>query len=323
MSQRLLPTVLAILASAVGAASAARPPIQSLSTKDLGLGLPKQETPFEPNWSVEAGAVMFHRSAGPSVPLAESAPPGQGTILNAADLEFGFEAGPYVSLSKQVTERLAGEILYFGMGGWHSRRSVALPAGITTTVFDAGSTVFDRIDAWSESQLDNVELNVVYRLSGRFDLLCGFRWVGLEDTSGVLWDGRESGADFASASVWADNQLYGLQVGFDGTLWRPSTRLYLDGLLKAGVFSNQMSIGRDAGGTMPEFSSSAREITRTSVLGELGLFGVFEVTERIALSLGYEVMWIDGVASGLSASDRHDVGTVFCHGARATIEARW
>ncbi len=171
--------------------------------------------------------------------------------------------GLYVSLSKQVTERLAGD-LYFGIGGWHARRSVALPAGITTTVFDAGSTVFDRIDAWSESQLDNVELNVVYRLSGRFDLLCGFRWVGLEDTSGVLWDGRESGADFASASAWADNQLYGLQVGLDGTLWQPSTRLYPTACSRPECSAIRCRLGGMPAGPCRNFAERAGSRTNLS-----------------------------------------------------------
>lgn len=322
MNPKLLLTILAILAATAGAAPAARPLPQSFSSKDLGLGLPKEETPFEPNWSVEAGAVFLHRSACSSVALAE-APEEEGEILNASDLGFGFEAGPYVSLSKHMTARLEGEVLYFGVGGWHGERSLDLPAGIATTVFDAGSTVFDRIDARCDSQLDNLELNVLYQLTGRFDLVCGFRWVGLEDRSTVLWDDRTSGADFASASTWDDNQLYGLQLGLDGTLWQPSTRLYLDGLLKAGVFSNQMSIGRDVEGTMTAFSPTSREVTRTSMLGQLGLFGVFQATERIGLSLGYEVMWIDGVAGAFSALGGQEVGTVFYHGARATIEARW
>lgn len=323
MNKRLLLTVLAILASMAGAASAARPLPKSFSSKDLGLGLPKDETPFAPNWTIEAGAVFFHRSAGPSVALAEGLPDGERQTLKASDLGFGFEAGPYVSLSKQVTERVAGQILYFGVGGWDAERSLELPGEVATTIFDAGGAVFDRIDARCESQLDNVEVNVLYQLSKRFDLLCGFRWTDLQDSSTVLWDGRTSGEDFASASAWGDNHLYGLQLGLEGAVWRPSTRLYLDGLLKAGVFSNQMSTGRNVEGTIPAFSSITREVTRTSVLGELGLFGVFEATERVVLSLGYEVMWIDGVAGGFSSLGGHEVGTVFYHGARATIEAKW
>ncbi len=304
-----------------GSARAQATSVQSLSIKDLGLGMPKKpETPFEPGWAVEAGAVILQRSGSSSVVLAETNTPEVGDILDAADLGFRFDTGPYVSISKQLFGSVWGEIVYFGVYDWGAERSAENPAAITTGVFDPGEAVFDRIDVRYTSQVNNVEVNTRFPLLGQLDWLVGFRWTGLEEHSSTTWDG---GDDLASATAWGKNQLYGAQAGVDGTLWRPSSRLYLDGMAKACVFTNQMSTGRDIDGTFENFLPNRRSVTRTSFLGELGIMGRFELTRHFILGAGYQVMWVDGVASGFSALGGQDVSSVLFHGFRATIVAKW
>ncbi len=324
MNRILLLAIFALPVWLEGLALAQQVPGQSLSIKELGLGMPKKpETPFEPGWSAEAGVVLFQRSGSSSVSLAKTNTPEGGRILDASDLGFGFEVGPYVSLSKRVFRSIKAEILYFGVYDWHAATSAENPAGITTGVFDAGPVVFDRIDIRYGSRVDNLEVNTLLPLFGKMDLLIGFRWMGLEEHSATLWDGRAGGTDFALADAWAKNQLYGAQVGIDGTLWQPSSRLYLDGLAKACLFTNYMSTGRDVTGTMDAFLSDRRNVTRTSLLGELGIMGKFELTQHFILGAGYQVIWVDGVASGFSPLGGQDVNSVLFHGFRATVEARW
>lgn len=299
-------------------------PTKSLSVKELGLGMPKKpETPFEPGWSVEAGAVFLHRSGSSSMALANTDVPAEGDTLNAADLGFGFQWGPYVSLSTRVFNLVKAEVLYFGVYDWRAAASVENDAGIATGVFDSGAVAFDRIDVRYTSRIDNVEINTLYPLLGRLEWLVGFRWVGLDDRSTTLWDGRSSGTDFASADAWANNDLYGAQIGIDGTLWKPFSRLYLDGVVKVCLFTNSMSTGRNVDGTMDAFLPSTRNVTRTSFLGELALMARLELTQHFLLGAGYQVIWIDGVATGFSALGGGEVSSVLVHGLQATLEVRW
>ncbi len=322
MKRIALPAVLVLLACAefVAPVHAAAP--KSLSIKDLGLGMPKEpEAVFDPRWSIEAGVLAMGRSSSPSVALANGG--GTGTSLNASDPGFELEWGPYVSVSTYVFKRIRAEIVYFGIYDWAAGASLEDPGAITTGVFNAGATVFDRVDLGYTSRLDSIEVNTSYPFLGKLNWLAGFRWVGLDDYSTTLWDGRSTGTDYAQADAWGKNELYGAQVGIEGPLWQPSSRLYLDGMIKACVFTNDMSFGRNATGTIAGFSSTERSVTRTSFLGEFGLMGRFAMTQHFVLGLGYQLTWLDGVASGVSSLGGQGVTSVLFHGLQATMDLRW
>jgi len=324
MNRLVLLAVLALVPWQGGSALAQRSLAKSLSIKDLGLGMPKKpETPFEAEWTIEAGAVLLHRSRSSSVVLANTDVPADGDVFNASDLKFGAEWGPYVSLSKRVFGAVRGEILYFGVYDWDAASSVENGGGITTGVFDAGPVVFDRMDVHYSSGLDNLEINTCYPFLGRLEWILGFRWTGIDEHSTTLWDGRTGGADFASAAAWAKNDLYGMQLGVDGPLWQPSARFHLDGTVKACVATNRVSTGRDVTGTIETFLSDRRSVTRTSMLLEVGLMGRFDLTQHFILGAGYHLLWVDGIASGFSSLGGQGANSVLFHGLRATIEARW
>ena len=70
----------------------------------------------------------------------------------------------------------------------------------------------------------------------------------------------------------------------------------------------------------------------TAFLGEIGLVGVYQLTDTIALRAGYQLMWLDGVAlaseqvqaSNFATGTGADVhGDVFFHGALLGVEAQW
>lgn len=321
MKRILLLSMIVLSAWTDDAAMAQARSVKSLSIKELGLGMPKKAEPvFKADWAVEAGVMILQRSGSAAAVLAETNLPQAGDVLDASDLGFGFEMGPYVSLSKRVFNAVEGEILYFGVYDWGVERSVENPGAITTDVFDPGPVAFDRIDVRYTSRVDNLEVNTRFPWLGSLDWLVGFRWIGLEEHSHTRWDG---GDDLATATAWGKNQMYGAQVGIEGALWKPSARLYLDGMAKACVLTNHLSGGRDVAGTFDAFLPSRRSTTRTSFLGELGIMGRFELTQHFVLGAGYQVMWVDGVASGFSALGGQEVSSVLFHGFRGTIEARW
>jgi hypothetical protein len=70
--------------------------------------------------------------------------------------------------------------------------------------------------------------------------------------------------------------------------------------------------------------------THTAALGEIGLMGIFQVTNNLSARLGYQAMWIDGIAiagdqvenfNPLATNPKPYMGgTLFYHGASAGLE---
>ncbi len=264
--------------------------------------------------------MFLQRSGGISLTLADIDSGGDLDRIDAADLTFGFQMGPYFSLSKQMLPGVRGEILYFGIDGWRSVFSAESTDGVSTGLFDEGSVVLDRIDVRCTSRLDNVELNSRFPLGDKLEWLVGVRWTRFDDAAAVDWTGDD---DFVSVLGDARNDLYGVQLGIVGPLWQPASRFSVSGMAKLCLATNRLSTGRDATGTVPSFLPQRQSASRTSLLGELGLLGKFELTPRFALGAGYQMMWVDGVASGFSPLGASNPTSVLFHGLRATIEARW
>jgi hypothetical protein len=75
----------------------------------------------------------------------------------------------------------------------------------------------------------------------------------------------------------------------------------------------------------------------TSFLGECGLYGLYQVSDALAFRLGYQFMWLTGVAvaadqvgttanfnvAGNIASAVHVEGDAFLHGLNAGVEFAW
>lgn len=321
MNRFLLLIWVVVLSSSGTSAPAQRASFQPVAARDLGLGMPKKPVPvFEPIWTAEAGVVFLQRSSGHSLALADTNSGDDLETINAADLTLGFQTGPYLSLSKQMLPRVRGEILYFGIAGWRSAFSAESTDGITTELFDTGSVVLDRMDIRYTSRLNNVELNTRFPLGERLEWLVGVRWTRWTDDVAMDWAGDD---EFASVLSDARNDLYGMQLGIDGPLWQPASRFSVAGMAKVCLATNRMSTGRDASGTIPSFLPQRQSASRNSLLGELGLFGKFELTPRFALNAGYQVMWVDGAASGFSPIGASNPTSVLFHGLRTTIEARW
>lgn len=80
----------------------------------------------------------------------------------------------------------------------------------------------------------------------------------------------------------------------------------------------------------PLFTPVNQRDNNTALLGEIGLFGVYQLTDAIAIRAGYQLMWLDGVALASEqvqttnfATGTDVQGDVFFHGALIGVEARW
>jgi hypothetical protein len=169
--------------------------------------------------------------------------------------------------------------------------------------------------------LYNAELNVQHKLSNWITMLVGFRWLQLhENLQGTIppadsfqptWKSTNpfdtlfdvaqiAGGDPAPEypPFWntsSTNNLYGFQIGVDGKILE-YRHFSINGMIKAGPYLNHASelTGVSVAKTVYESGASANH---AAFVGEGGLQCKYQVTRAITLKLGYEVLWLAGVAT--------------------------
>ncbi|HEY4760254.1 MAG TPA: hypothetical protein VIH42_06720 [Thermoguttaceae bacterium] len=245
-------------------------------------------------------------------------------LLNSRDFKFQNEFGPRVSLIRQGVFGHDIELNYFGIDGWKASKEVINPnirqePGESGFRFDYGS------------QLHNVEINLRRPVTENMTLLAGFRWVEIHenfDVTAFNFDGPEE-EETLVLTLNTDNHLYGFQIGFDGTLYSHGGPLRIDCVLKAGIYGNSA----DLTVIIPEPDLFWRNNRwHTAFIGEIGLIGVYQVNDHLALRAGYQAMWVEGAA--LALDQLNDIyseeeigpytgGSLFYHGAIAGLELRF
>jgi hypothetical protein len=281
-------------------------------------------------WTVTADALLLERRDPAAVVWAENlADPTQR--FDAADFHFGFQAGVDVSVARHLGCDSTIEIRYFGIDAWNATSLTSTTPGDLLQV-NAAVPVFtlsgDAISTAYASQLHNTEINSLRRLNDRLSLLAGFRYTELDEHASATLVNSAVPFTYDSATR---NRLFGFQLGGQATLWNQCGPFVLEACGKAGIFNNsaaQNSAVRTGLVTLP---ATGRDDC-TAFIGEVGITGTCQLTDRLALRGGYRLLWIDGVAL---ASDQLPVsdfannagfngsGDAFYHGAFAGLEYAW
>ncbi len=151
-------------------------------------------------------------------------------------------------------------------------------------------------------------------------MLAGFRWAELREdfSAGRILDSEY----LLVGDVKTVNNLYGAQVGADAMLWQCGC-FSINSLGKVGIYGNHAEQSSfSAVGNQPELFSASTN--HTAFIGELGLQARYQLSQRLALRAGYELLWLDGVAlapaqyANMNGIDSN--ATVFYHGATAGLE---
>ena len=278
-------------------------PSQGAGLPDLGFGQPR----YRPQWTATAEFIILDRIGSAAYPLVSTVPASQspsdpGTeVLNARDLHQGFSGGPRLDLIHHGDQDSDLEVVYFQIDGWDGYRGIGptpddwlvmkAPGGFLQTQDDKVTQKM----AWGyASRLDNAEVNVRGNLSGRVTVLAGFRWVNLsEDLVGILTPPTEYG----KGSFWdaqTKNNLYGFQIGMDAKLLERN-RFSVGSVLKAGIFDNHVEEATSVRMARIQYGEST-STDHVAFVGEIGVQCKYQVTQRISLKAGYEVIWLQGVA---------------------------
>jgi len=254
--------------------------------------------------------------------------------FNSNQFWQGFSAGPKVSVTYHDPSGVGVEFSYFNIFTQSATKTVG-PTGPPDTadwlVMYAPGAFWQTQDfpyqgmAWKDStNLYSAEANGRLDLSPRVTVLGGLRWLQLNDTlvgwltpadrNAPSWKtpclmatspsssctlSGVSSTDAASPypPFWTaktQNNLYGGQIGVDAKLLELG-RFSIDGLIKAGLFDNNA--------TQSALVSMAKKLYPTQAatnaaafVGEAELQLKYQLAKGLAFKLGYEALWLDGVA---------------------------
>jgi hypothetical protein len=323
MKQRPLVTLLAVVALIVpGIAGAA----QSKPSQPARWTVSAEALVFDRVGT--ARRVLVERVPGitafANVPAASGSP-----ALNSTDLEQDYSPGFRLGASYRIDPKHDLSVSYSSINDWDSTRSVGPDSPPNWLVMKAPGGFFQTQDfsyqsmKWDYStKLYNAELNVRDKLSDRINVLAGFRWLQLnESLQGTipppdrilpLWKFNPNNnlldvarienlpgipSTGAFSPFWdttTRNNLYGFQIGADGKLFGRG-RFSVNGLVKAGGYWNHASESTGVSIQKKVYGSSS-QTDHPAFVGEAGLQCKYKVTSSMALKLGYEVLWLEGVA---------------------------
>jgi hypothetical protein len=278
-----------------------------------------------PLWYGSAGVVFLHRDRPSAGTIIGALPSGTPAFSRGSDFEFGWTAGPDLTIARRIGCNDFVEGRYFSSEGSGDTRFVTpgpfIGAGFTgpgdTTIFGRNST-----------RLDSGEINWRRQAADRLALLAGFRWAELDD--GATYKiGPTAAADYNYI-----NHLFGGQIGADWALTNRLDRLQLDVAGKVGVYGNRADGGvtQLVGGSPVQ--SFVGQGTATAFLGELDCSASYALTNHIAVRGGYQLLWLTDLALATDAANRSLVnptllqtvssnGQLFYQGATLSVDFAW
>jgi hypothetical protein len=286
----------------------------------------------DPRWTVQADAIFLSRIGAPDVTLIQDFATA-AELLNARDFEFPFAAGPKLSLQRRLENDWAVELAYFGIDGHRSYRERQSPTGEAFLAPNFGAFAVGAPMGFDwDSRLYNAEINLRLQERPWLTPFIGFRWLELDEHLAGSW--YTDPLNISRTYFWdtrAVNNLYGIQLGTDVHLWKNDGPFRVEGIAKAGIYNNSVS----QASSCPLFTDDGlhARIDRIAFIGEIGLTGVWQISDHLAGRIGYQVMWLEGVALppaqiALSNVSTRAVGVsadggVFYHGANAGLEVKF
>ncbi len=262
-------------------------------------------------WSFDSASLFLFRSDPGSKQLIRGIGNPDNSV-NADDLSYGFAYGYQLSLERQLTQRTRFETRFFGTDDFsdHTTQATTPNAFLDPQFLQVGSSVIPRRSGTSiqtrlASKLYSFELNMNHQVTENIEAIAGFRYVRLKDNLSLnIPDATTAFFNLpspTSAQTEASNDLFGGQIGARARLWQGRRfSLTTDG--KAGIYGNgahQRSSITTQDPLFGNLKSTANDFNDTvAFVGEWTLQGNYKLTDRWSVDLGYQLLWIDGVAVG-------------------------
>ncbi len=254
---------------------------------------------WRPLWTVSADAVVLDNSNTPRAQTLLSN--AGGAVFDASNLGVGLEIGPRVSLIRHNVLDLGVdlELNYFGITSWGSQ-TVFAPAGgpyfLAVDGLNPAVAGLTNATFFYGSKIHSGELSARCEMNPWLTLLAGYRTVRYSEQYHV-WS-----SDPNVHSIATGNALHGGQIGAECRLWEFQNshlcgvrQMTLDATVKAGAFHNwsDQSSSFTTGGAA---STATASRGHTAALIEIGMKFIYPLNAYTDLSIGYQAMWLEGVA---------------------------
>jgi hypothetical protein len=212
-------------------------------------------------------------------------------LANASDFNLETEAGFRLGFWLTHPCGLDWNLEYFNVGNFEDTFARG-DVGTVNAIFFGGSfaTAPTSITAEYGSDLDSLELTVRARQWRRLAPIVGFRFLQVEEEFNLLSDVSTRTGLFSTT----DNELYGVQFGFQGLLYEWS-RARLETTIKAGTYYNDIDI--DANVSVGTAATNFTHGTNWSAFsGDARVTYVYQIGPRATFRVGYQVLWLEGIA---------------------------
>lgn len=268
-----------------------------------------------PTWSAGVDALFFWRSAPDSnTPLVACNCVDNHIDFQATDFDLGVAAAPRVRLFRHDPCGCDFEVMYFNFNQWDDYRHFY--GDLTVLGYDLGAGA--AAAAQYESSLQSLEVNLLKSHGCWTKLLAGFRWLQLDEYASV-YGSNSTTTVFQNNNTL--NNLYGGHIGFRRLLYDYGGCLTVDGSVKTGIFGN------DADRNTYGYGTQHLNQGGVSFVGDVEFQANFAVTCRCAITAGYQLLWITGLASAPEQFHAYDYinngETIFFHGATVGAVYTW
>jgi opacity protein-like surface antigen len=260
--------------------------------------------------TLKINALFLHRGDNKSQSLRGVLGVSWGSLLAADDFNLGWAPGMDTSLMFR-NQNFGVEVRYLGLTQWSESKTA-------TTNFNANPAGIDFTASGKfKSALNNAELNLHWWpcANDRYNLLMGFRWLRLKDRFS-LFERITISSSLSSANdgmaLSCRNDLWGGQVGVEGLLFGKRDQGFsIDYSVKGGVFENRISNKAasflEQNDIAVDSNSDSWDRTKTAFLSELGLNANYAFTKNIALSIGYELLYVNKAAVAIQDASTQSV----------------
>jgi len=303
----------------------------------------------DPLWTGRTDALLLWRDAPQSQPLFDFIQPSGeagGVALDASGFQSGMAAGPRFALFRHTGDMGAVEFNFLRVQSFSATRTLPPTDPGYYDTYPHGLYCCDTFVPRSDvsgallSSLQSAEVNRRFPTDGRLGWLMGFRWVEWNDSLGLETVTQPEGFPAFSNSYLSrtSNDLYGMQIGADSILYGLGRAFRVEGIGKAGVYYNDARQSSRFATTAGDGETLAVSTGagRAAFVGELGVTGVYDITERLSLRAGYAIFWLGGLALAPAQYGVNELcpespirgatdtaGSVVVQGLSLGLEGRW
>lgn len=208
-------------------------------------------------------------------------------IASTSDLDFDTEAGLRFGLLLASPCGNDWMFEYFGITAFNDSITATDPLGTTGVYFGQALGPVTSLSAHYQSKLNSLEFSVRSRQMRRLAPIAGIRVLRLDES----FDITTGAGQFSDA----ENDLFGFQFGFQGLLYDWG-RWRLETTAKAGPYVNDIDVNVRPNSTNPAIVNKHVDHWHSAFVGDLRLGVSCRLGPRTNFRVGYQAMWLEGVA---------------------------